>query len=137
MVNGMSVVVNVMVSLMSVMGPSHALYNLSMCTAVKLCTFGSLNCYDICMCVVNNYNNICFKVQYPMYIEVRDQWTILQNAFTIINSDHNINNNNIYIVVYSKHPYCCENTIVLTLFLKQSKLGILICSQIVHSHGAA
>ena len=29
-----------------------------------------------------------------MYIEVRVQWTIYQNAFTIINSDHIINNNN-------------------------------------------
>ena len=37
----------------------------------------------------------------------------------IINRDHNINNNNIYIVVYSQHPYCCVNNFVLTLFLKQ------------------
>ena len=59
-----------------------------------------------------------------MYIEVRVQWTILQNAFTIINSDHIINNNNIYI--YSQHPYCCVNNIVLTPFLKHSKFDVLI-----------
>ena len=34
----------------------------------------------------------------------------ITNAFTIINSDHIINNNNIYI--YSQHPYCCVNNIV-------------------------
>ena len=71
-----------------------------------------------------------------MYIEVRVQWTIKKNAFTIINSDHIINNNNIYI--YSQHPYCCVNNIVLTLFLKQSKFDVLICSlNLFHSHGAA
>ena len=61
-----------------------------------------------------------------------------KNAFTIINSDHNINNNNILIVVYSQHPYCCVNNIVLTLFLKLSKFDVLICSlSLFHSHGAA
>ena len=40
MVEGMSVVVNVMLSLMSVMSPSHALCNLSARTVVKLCTLG-------------------------------------------------------------------------------------------------
>ena len=58
-----------------------------------------------------------------MYIEVRVQWIIKKNAFTIINSDHNINNNNIYI--YSQHPCCCVNNIVLTLFLKQSIFDVL------------
>ena len=37
---GMSVVVNVMLSLMSVMSPPAALCNLSARTVVKLCTFG-------------------------------------------------------------------------------------------------
>ena len=46
MVKGMSVVVNVMFSLMSVMSTPPALCNLSLYTVVK-------NCYDICMCVVN------------------------------------------------------------------------------------
>ena len=36
-VEGMSVVVNVMLSLMSVMSPPPALCNLSVCTAVMLC----------------------------------------------------------------------------------------------------
>ena len=44
-------------------------------------------------------HNIYLKVQYQMYIEVRVQWTKYQNTFTIINIDHNINNNNIYMVV--------------------------------------
>ena len=45
---------NVMVSLMSVMKPPPALYNLMyfgcVCFSVE---FGFLNCDDICMCVVN------------------------------------------------------------------------------------
>ena len=54
----------------------------------------------------------------------------------IINSDHIINNNNMYI--YSQHPYRCVNSIVLTLFLKQSKFDVLICSlNLFHLHGAA
>ena len=40
MVEGMSVVVNVMLSLMSVMSPSPALCNLSTRMVVKLCTLG-------------------------------------------------------------------------------------------------
>ena len=42
MVEGMSVVVNVMLSLMSVMHPPPALCNLSVRTVVKLCTLGVL-----------------------------------------------------------------------------------------------
>ena len=41
-VKGMSVVVTVMLSLMSVMSPHPALCNLSMRTAVKLCILGVL-----------------------------------------------------------------------------------------------
>ena len=62
-VEGMSIVVNVMLSLINMMSPPPpALRNLSVCTVVKFCTFGSfcfrdelgfLNCDDICMCVVN------------------------------------------------------------------------------------
>ena len=40
MVEGMSVVVNVMLSLMGVMSPSHNLCNLSLGTVVKLCALG-------------------------------------------------------------------------------------------------
>ena len=53
MVEGMSVVVNAMLSLMSVMSPLPALCNLSVRTVV-LCTLGELgflNCEDICVCV--------------------------------------------------------------------------------------
>ena len=40
-------------------------------------------------------------------------------------------------IVYSHHPYDCVNNIVLTLFLKQSKFDVLICSfNLFHSHGA-
>ena len=42
MVECMAVVVNVMLSLMSVMSPPPALYNLSVRTVVKLCTLGIL-----------------------------------------------------------------------------------------------
>ena len=42
MVEGMSVVVNVMLSLMSVMSTAPAMFNLSLRTVVKLCTFGVL-----------------------------------------------------------------------------------------------
>ena len=41
-VEGMSVVVNVMLSLMSVISPPPTLCNLSMHTAVKLCSLGVL-----------------------------------------------------------------------------------------------
>ena len=41
-VEGMSVVVNVMLSLMNVMSPPPTLCNLSMRTVVKLCTLGVL-----------------------------------------------------------------------------------------------
>ena len=41
-VEGMSIVVNVMLSLMSVMSPPPALCNLSVRTAVKLCILGVL-----------------------------------------------------------------------------------------------
>ena len=41
-VEGMSVVVNVMLSLMSIMSPPPALCNLSVRTAVKLCILGIL-----------------------------------------------------------------------------------------------
>ena len=62
----------------------------------------------------------------------------ITNTFTIINNDYNINNNNTFIVVYSQNSYCYVNNIVLTLFLKQSKFDVLICSlNLFHSQGAA
>ena len=42
MVEGMSVVMNVILSLMRVMSPPPALYKLSVRTAVKLCILGVL-----------------------------------------------------------------------------------------------
>ena len=42
MVEGMSVVVNVMLFLMSMMSPSPALCNISLRTVVKICTLGVL-----------------------------------------------------------------------------------------------
>ena len=42
MVEGMPFVVNVMLSLMSVVSPPPALFNLSLRTVVKLCTLGVL-----------------------------------------------------------------------------------------------
>ena len=61
MVDGMSVVVNVMLCLTRVMRPPPLLGGISMRTVVKLCTLGSfflrgeisfLNGDDTCMCVV-------------------------------------------------------------------------------------
>ena len=61
-VEGMSVVVNVMLSLMSVMSPPPALCNLSVAHCCEVMYFGCfgfrgelgfLNCDDVCMCVVN------------------------------------------------------------------------------------
>ena len=57
MVEGMSVVMNVMLSIMSIMSPPHALCNLSARTVVKLCIFvclirgelGFLNSHNICI----------------------------------------------------------------------------------------
>ena len=75
-VEGMSVVVNVMLSLMSVMSPPPALCNLSLHTVVKLCTLGVfdfrselgfLNCDDICMCVVNRQFGL-LEFVYAVYI---------------------------------------------------------------------
>ena len=40
MVDGMSVVVNVMLARISVMSPPPVLCNLSVCTVVKFCTLG-------------------------------------------------------------------------------------------------
>ena len=72
-VEGMSVVVNVMLSLMSVMSPPPALCNLSVRTDVKLCSFGFrgelgfLNCDDVCMCVVNKQ----FELLESVYVDLQ------------------------------------------------------------------
>ena len=80
MVEGMSVVVNVLLSLISVMNPPHALYNLSARTVVKLCTLGVvcfrrelgfLNCDDICMCVVNTPFELLEFVFESVYVDLQ------------------------------------------------------------------
>ena len=76
-VEGMSVVVNVMLSLMSVMSPPPALCDLSVRTAVKLCSFGFrgelgfLNCDDICMCVVNKQFELLEFVSDSVYVDLQ------------------------------------------------------------------
>ena len=79
-VKGMSVVVNMMLSLMSVMSPPSALCNLSVRTAVKLCIFGVLafrgelgflNCDDVCMCVVNKQFELLEFVSDPVYVDLQ------------------------------------------------------------------
>ena len=80
MVEGMSVVVNVMLSLMSVMSPPPALCNLSVHTVVKLCTLGVfsfrgelgfLNCDDVCMCVVNKQFELLEFVFDSAYVDLQ------------------------------------------------------------------
>ena len=59
-VEGMSVVVNVMLSLMSVMSPPHALCNLSVRTVVTLCTLGVLALeVSLVSCIVMIYACVC------------------------------------------------------------------------------
>ena len=76
MVEGMSVVVNVMVSLMSVISPPPALCNPSARTVVRLCTLGILrgelgflNCDDIGICVVNKQFELLEFVVYSVYVD--------------------------------------------------------------------
>ena len=77
MVDGMSVVVNVMFSLMSVMSPPPALCSLLVCMVVKLCTFGvfslgvSLVCDDICMCVVYKQFELVEFVFDSVYVDLQ------------------------------------------------------------------
>ena len=79
-VEGMSVVVNVMLSLMSVMSPPPALCNLLVRTDVKLCifcvlalgvNFGFLNCDDVCMCVVNKQFELLEFVSESVYVDLQ------------------------------------------------------------------
>ena len=78
-VEGKSVVVNVMLSLMSVMNPPPALCNLSVRTDVKLCIFGVwfrgelgfLNCDDVCMCVVNKQFELLEFVSESVYVDLQ------------------------------------------------------------------
>ena len=74
----MSVVVNVMLSLMSEMSPPPALCNLSVRTAVKLCIcfglrgeLGFLNCDAVCMCVVNKQFELLEFVSESVYVDLQ------------------------------------------------------------------
>ena len=82
MVEGMCAVVNVMLSLMSVMSPYQAMYNLSVRTVVKLCTFGILggalggeldflNCDYRSMCVRNKQCEILQFVFDSVYVDLQ------------------------------------------------------------------
>ena len=71
---GMSVVVNVMLSLMSVMSPPPALCNISVRTDVKLCpldVLGFLNCDDIRRCVVNKQFELLEFVFDSVYVDLK------------------------------------------------------------------
>ena len=90
-VEGMSVVVNVMVSLISVMSPPPALCNLSVRTAVKLCilgvfgfrgVLGFLNCDDVCMCVVNEQFELLEFVSESVYVDL--QYDEISLTFTAV-----------------------------------------------------
>ena len=71
-VEGMSVVVNVMLSLMSVMSPPPALCNLSV-MYVGCFGFGGelgfLNCDDVCMCAVNKQFELLEFVSEFVYVD--------------------------------------------------------------------
>ena len=73
----MYVVVNVILSLVSVMSPPPALCNLSVRTAVKLCSFGFrgevgfLNCDDVCMRVVNKQFELLEFVSESVYVDLQ------------------------------------------------------------------
>ena len=80
MVEGMSVVVNIMMSLMSVMSPplSCATCRCSRCGEVMyfwcVCFRGELsflNCDDICMCVVNKQFEVLEFVFYSVYVDLQ------------------------------------------------------------------
>ena len=77
-IDDMSVVVNVMLSLMSVMSPPIALCNLTARTVVMFMYFecvcfrgelGFLNCDDICICVVNKQFEI-LEFLYSIYVDL-------------------------------------------------------------------
>ena len=89
-VEGMSVVVNVMLSLMSVMSPPPALCNLSVRTEVKLCIFvffglrgelGFMNCDDVCMGVVNKQFELLEFISESVYVDL--QYDEISLTFTV------------------------------------------------------
>ena len=88
-VEGMSVVVNVMLSLLSVMSPPHALCNLSVAHCCEVMYFGCfgfrgelgfLNCDDVCMCVVNKRFELLEFVYESVYVDL--QYDVISLTFT-------------------------------------------------------
>ena len=77
LVKCVSVVVNVMLCLMSVMSPPSALCKLSVSRVVKLCTFcfrgelGFRNCDDVCMCVVKKQYELLVFVFNSVYVDLK------------------------------------------------------------------
>ena len=89
MVEGMSVVVNVMLSLMSVMNPPPAVCNLfthggevmyfgCVCFRGEL---GFLNCDDICICVANKQFELLEFVFDSVYVDL--QYDEISRTFTV------------------------------------------------------
>ena len=79
MIEGMSIVVNVLLSLISVMRPPPALCSLSARTGGKVmyfgcvcfrCELGFLNCDDIRMCVVNKHFELLEFVFDSVYVDL-------------------------------------------------------------------
>ena len=72
----MSVVVNVMLSLISVMSPPPALWN-QCCEVMYFGCFGFrgelgfLNCDDVCMCVVNKQFELLEFVSESVYVDLQ------------------------------------------------------------------
>ena len=65
MVEGISVVVNVMLSLTSVMSPPSDL-----CELLVRTVLGLLNCDDICMCIVNKQFELLEFVFNSVYVDL-------------------------------------------------------------------
>ena len=76
-VEGMSVVVNVMLLLINVMSPPPALCNLAVRMVVKF-----LNCDDICMCVVNKQFKLIEFVFDSVYVDL--QYDEISLSFTAV-----------------------------------------------------
>ena len=79
-INGMSVVVNVMLSLMSLMSPPPALVQHIVAHCCEVMYFGCfdfwgelgfLNCDDVCMCVVNKQFDLLEFVYESVYVDLQ------------------------------------------------------------------
>ena len=86
MVEGMSVVVNLMLSLMSAMSPHPALWNLSALSVYYPCVcfegeLGFLNCDDVCMCVVNKQLELLEFVFDSVHVDL--QYDEIYLTFTV------------------------------------------------------